>query len=82
MSFNFLDVSNMVDGSSENDVWINLLFCIIFVCLGKDKLKDVVEDELFKCINQVLGELIDNGSVLEKVKNCISLLDFGLSRII
>ena len=81
-SSNSSDASNMADGSSENDAWTNLSPRIIFVRLGKDKSKDAVEDELFKCINQVLGESIDNGSVLEKAKNCISLPDFGSSRII
>lgn len=74
--------SNMANGNSENDAWTNLSPRIIFVRLGKDKSKDAVEDELFKCINQVLGESNDNGSVLEKAKNCISLPDFGSSRII
>ena len=72
----------MADGNSENDAWTNLSPRIIFVRLGKDKSKDAVEDELFKCINQVLGESNDNGSVLEKSKNCISLPDLGSSRII
>ena len=72
----------MADGNKENDAWTNLSPRIIFVRLGKDKSKDAVEDELFKCINQVLRESNDNGSVLEKAKNCISLPDFGSSRII
>ena len=81
-SFDSSDASNMADGKSENDAWTNLSPRIIFVRLGKDKSKDAVEDELFKCINQVLGESNDNGSVLEKAKNCITLPDFGSSRII
>lgn len=74
--------SIMADGDRENDAWTNLSPRIIFVRLGKDKSKDAVEDELFKCINQVLGESNDNGTVLEKANNCISLPDFGSSRII
>ena len=74
--------SIMADGGRENDAWTKLSPRIIFVRLGKDKSKDAVEDELFKCINQVLGESNDNGRVLEKAKNCISLPDFGSSRII
>lgn len=81
-SSNSSDAKSMADGNSENDAWTNLSPRIIFVRLGKDKSKDAVEDELFKCINQVLGESNDNGSVLEKAKNCISLPDFGSSRII
>ena len=81
-SFDSSDASNMADGNSENDAWTNLSPRLIFVRLGKDKSKDAVEDELFKCINQVLGESNDNGSVLEKAKNCLSLPDLGSSRII
>lgn len=78
----FYMLKSMVDGQSENYVWINLFFCIIFVCLSKDKFKDIVEDEIFKYIKKVLDELIDGDSELEKVKNCVILLDFGMSKIV
>jgi len=72
----------MADGNRENDAWTKLSPRIIFVRLGKDKSQDAVEDELFKCINQALKEANDDGSVLEKAKNCISFPEFGSSRII
>lgn len=64
------------EDDGENDVLVILFLCIIFVCFGKDKLKDVIEDEIFKCIGKVLEEYSDIEIVLEEFKNCIMLLVF------
>ena len=73
---------SMADGNSENDAWTNLSPRIIFVRLSKDKSKDAVEDEIFKYINKVVDESNDSEGELEKAKNCITLPDFGTSRIL
>lgn len=73
---------SMADGQSENHPWTNLSPRIIFVRLSKDKSKDTVEDEIFKYIKKVLDESTDGDSELEKAKNCVTLPDFGTSKIV
>lgn len=55
---------------------------ILFVRLRKDKSKDAIEDEIFKCINKVLEESGENKSFPEEPKNCITLPDFAGCRIL
>lgn len=72
----------MADHDTKNDVSAVLSPRIIFVRIGKDKSKDAIEDEIFKCINEVLEEPNGSESASQGVKNCITLPDFAGCRIL
>lgn len=70
------------ENDGEGDVLAISSPRILFVRLRKDKSKDAIEDEIFKCINKALEESGEKKSFPEEPKNCITLPDFAGCRIL